>query len=1220
MGIILFMLLNLIAANNIFAQWKMTASSILDASYGTGSQGAMIFKNGLLWAGREDIWISADSGFTWSRRFQKLTGPLAGDPIVDIAFFDRNVGLATFNGIQYITHDQGLTWKLLNVNTSATVSIFFLDNSNQIGIVSDEEGAFFLSNDGGVTWKNMIIDNSLINVVYIGYGKNIGNGHGYISADGFFYETLDGGNTWNKKQGQTDYDSYTFGIDHCNTNTIYLVNESGAGGSDNHSHIYKSTNAGMSWTIAYSGVPGELSGGIVVTDNAIYCQKSHDGVLRSTDFGVTWKNIGGPGSGNVDSRTLCALNDSVLLAIDTLGNVWRTDNSGGFPVPVIPKISLGIDSIKLSSPVSLGIDTVCKPIQVDIPITSNCSAFTLLSALLADSTILSVSIDSLPLAISDQNPRILHIHIIPKKIQLTPYTTTLTLTCKQGTSTITKKITVTIDGTTIDPNQFLGASYSVNGLCKQTTGDFIITNPYCDSMTVTGFSFSDSANVIFTPPKLPFKILSGATVHEKIGLQAIASGVFPDSMTITFNFAGGTFTTTVPIQVSSTKERASLIFPSKIFSFGTINICKSPKTLPFIISNPHCYDYDITILNWQPVSPNFSLSNPPTVPFKLRSKSSDTLFVTYSPSTVGSSTATLHLRIEYDGKRIDTTILVSGSASSSAVCSLSDSLLSFDTVSTCASLTKSAYLINDNCDSILISQVFPLSQAGFIKINPPLPIELHSGDSLLITITYTPKHPGETLDSIRFLGKTGTGTTQSQTLVLSGFGESDSGGISYEPKLFNFKSLSICSHDSASGFVTNTGCDSLLLDPSGVFGDPDYRVSGVGLRVSMAPADTIRYSVYLNPAQKGLRTGFLVLTSHLSGSTRRDSIPFTTTVTDGTRILSVPTNPLDFGTQSLCDPQKDTLITLSNTGCDTLILSSLNGLGLGFGSNTNFPDTILPNTSKQIDIFTLLDTASGKLTTTGTLNFTSNSDNTLAPITLSHSFVAGVRRDAGLFLDNAAKAGGDLSTITYDIKETPGKSFSGAGITKLNFDLNYNTDVLNYTATKSTANLSSLDGKNFTLTGSPNITADANGILATIGFTVYLTKDSTTSIILTNRNDTTQTPCGMTTLTLGGSATFDYNYLCGERSLSRFLRDGSQIHITSIHPNPAQDEIEIALQSGLKQDANVEIFNALGARIYFGAKNLILGENKVHLDTKSLSSGVYLVRVGNVSESLVISR
>ncbi len=166
----------------------------------------------------------------------------------------------------------------------------------------------------------------------------------------------------------------------------------------------------------------------------------------------------------------------------------------------------------------------------------------------------------------------------------------------------------------------------------------------------------------------------------------------------------------------------------------------------------------------------------------------------------------------------------------------------------------------------------------------------------------------------------------------------------------------------------------------------------------------------------------------------------------------------------------------------------------------------------------------------------------------------------------------------------------------------------------------SLDGKNFILTGSPNITADANGILATIGFTVYLTKDSTTSIILTNRNDTTQTPCGMTTLTLGGTATFDYNYLCGERSLSSFLRDGSQIHITSIRPNPAQDEIEIALESGLKQDANVEIFNALGARVYFGAKNLIAGENKVHLDTKRLSSGVYLVKVGSVSQSLVISR
>ena len=77
----------------------------------------------------------------------------------------------------------------------------------------------------------------------------------------------------------------------------------------------------------------------------------------------------------------------------------------------------------------------------------------------------------------------------------------------------------------------------------------------------------------------------------------------------------------------------------------------------------------------------------------------------------------------------------------------------------------------------------------------------------------------------------------------------------------------------------------------------------------------------------------------------------------------------------------------------------------------------------------------------------------------------------------------------------------------------------------------------------------------------------------------------------------------------------------SIHPNPAQDEIEVALQSPLNQNATIEIFDALGAQIFSGSKNLIFGSNSFHIDTKSLSEGMYFVRVtspsGSVSQNFV---
>jgi hypothetical protein len=348
-------------------------------------------------------------------------------------------------------------------------------------------------------------------------------------------------------------------------------------------------------------------------------------------------------------------------------------------------------------------------------------------------------------------------------------------------------------------------------------------------------------------------------------------------------------------------------------------------------------------------------------------------------------------------------------------------------------------------------------------------------------------------------------------------------------------------------------------------------------------------------------------------------IPISAIITDGTRILATSINAVDFGSTTLCD-QRDTSITLRNTGCDTLELSGIEGLASGFGTNTIFPIIILPGHDTTIDIFTMLDTSGGKTFNLASLTFTSNSDTTISPITLTRTYIPSRNINLGLFLDPTPKSGGDLSTVSYDIKESPGTSFTGAGIKQITFDLNYNTNLLDFQTSLSSGNLSFLGGTSFVINGSPEIDTNANGVLASVGFRVYLTKDSTTTIEMTYRADTTNLPCNIMTLSQNGSATFDYNFLCGERSISGFMNGMLPLSITSIRPNPAQDEIVIDLQSAMKQDANIEIRNALGAKVFSDSRNLISGTNSIHLDTKGLASGMYLVRVGTASQSLVISR
>src|SRR5206468_528296 len=125
-------------------------------------------------------------------------------------------------------------------------------------------------------------------------------------------------------------------------------------------------------------------------------------------------------------------------------------------------------------------------------------------------------------------------------------------------------------------------------------------------------------------------------------------------------------------------------------------------------------------------------------------------------------------------------------------------------------------------------------------------------------------------------------------------------------------------------------CDSLHFDPAQLFGDPDWHIGVLTYGRIVAPKDTIIYTVYLNPAAKGLRQGMLVLASHGMNS-EIDSIPFTCIIHEGTKILASSVAVLDFGLVSVCD-RKDTLVTLHNSGCDTVRVSGFRFQGSGFGS------------------------------------------------------------------------------------------------------------------------------------------------------------------------------------------------------------------------------------------------------------------------------------------------
>src|SRR5438132_5632812 len=90
MSIFFFTLLGVLAGSNSYAQWVLFSSNIFGPPSST--EGVIVFKDGILCGGKSDIWISADTGKSWSRR---TLGNAFQYSIADISIFDRNIILVT---------------------------------------------------------------------------------------------------------------------------------------------------------------------------------------------------------------------------------------------------------------------------------------------------------------------------------------------------------------------------------------------------------------------------------------------------------------------------------------------------------------------------------------------------------------------------------------------------------------------------------------------------------------------------------------------------------------------------------------------------------------------------------------------------------------------------------------------------------------------------------------------------------------------------------------------------------------------------------------------------------------------------------------------------------------------------------------------------------------------------------------------------------------------
>ncbi|MDP4220327.1 MAG: T9SS type A sorting domain-containing protein, partial [Bacteroidota bacterium] len=153
--------------------------------------------------------------------------------------------------------------------------------------------------------------------------------------------------------------------DSLDENRLYVSNENiceaGVDTKPDSSRIWTTCDFGQTWSHTYSKlVTNPVNTGkstckadpdlfvtyIASSTNAVYSSTLSGQVLRSLDHGLTWKAIGGANVClPIDTRLLGVVDDNIVFLVDTLGNIWRTLNSGGDSVKssdIIPPASADI--------------------------------------------------------------------------------------------------------------------------------------------------------------------------------------------------------------------------------------------------------------------------------------------------------------------------------------------------------------------------------------------------------------------------------------------------------------------------------------------------------------------------------------------------------------------------------------------------------------------------------------------------------------------------------------------------------------------------------------------------------------------------------------------------------------------------------------------------------------------------------------------------------------
>jgi hypothetical protein len=249
-------------------------------------------------------------------------------------------------------------------------------------------------------------------------------------------------------------------------------------------------------------------------------------------------------------------------------------------------------------------------------------------------------------------------------------------------------------------------------------------------------------------------------------------------------------------------------------------------------------------------------------------------------------------------------------------------------------------------------------------------------------------------------------------------------------------------------------------------------------------------------------------------------------------------------------------------------------------------------------------------------------DNITGPAALEHQTVTAAKNDATT--EHFMATSGETFEVPVRFKEVlPGM----ADAHQLQFDFTFRRDLFHYNQTLAAAGYTIVNVSNGTVSGSletrtitiqptSSTTFGNADELLRVSMQLMVARDTNSDFIISNALYTDSKGndiCYIIHNELPGA--FTPIDLCGNDIMRRFLESGVLTYgIREVGPNPATSTVNVTLDVRKdKSPISIEVYNALGNRVYSNTSVMSTGIHTSTVDVSSLSSGEYTVRIASAS-------